>query len=191
MFSSHGIGNAIVINYAKHGREIFEKGCVPKLTDFVEPASRKRFGSPDDASLFVLQNYVKVPEKIPTALTTPCVTFALTQPTDEVQRAIRTAEEAASSSKTAPRVALHVRTGWADEMKDGGTIWMNNLQCEDYEGAYVASSGKVIRDGKGNSLESIVLKLAKAADGAFGKKKWEVSRVEETDHLIVAFRAET
>ena len=176
-FSSHGIGNALMVKYTKVAKEIFATGCAPVLHDTVAPSQQRNFGRPEDGSLFVLQKYVQVPERIPASLTTSCVTYAITQPREAVAAAIASAQ--VESDAAAPQVALHVRTGWSDATAfhgkkiDASQAW-NDLDCSAYADAYFNITGDVIRDKAGNTLRSIVLNTAAAADAAFGAQQWQL-----------------
>ena len=99
--------------------------------------------------------------------------YAISRPLDHVQAKID--ETMADSDQSLPLVAIHVRTGWADEMAaDGGKDWKNNapgdnpsesssaawkdLRCDDVEDDYFASAGETIQTAsKPQMITSLVL----------------------------------
>uniref|UniRef100_A0A7S3QAU4 Uncharacterized protein n=1 Tax=Chaetoceros debilis TaxID=122233 RepID=A0A7S3QAU4_9STRA len=112
-FSTHGIGNALMISYSNEAKPIFQKKCRPILRDYAD-------------SEFQLLNYVRVPEYAVSVSdskykSAPCIIHALTQPLPNVQTKID--QILRPDQQHLPLVAVHVRTGWADELVRRQHIW--------------------------------------------------------------------
>ena len=64
---------------------IFKKGCTVDIKDLVRKEDKKsgKFKE-DDGSLFVLTNFVKVPEQVPANTSNDCVTYVTRNPTCKI-----------------------------------------------------------------------------------------------------------
>ena len=127
VFSTHGIGNALMISYYKDASPVFESECIPILNDANE-------GRENGA--FKLLDYVQVPNEYVCTKTDvgraeqqcrsstihkKCVIYSISQPLPAVQKTIDTI--LLPEQQHLPLVAIHVRTGWADEMAVRKHVW--------------------------------------------------------------------
>jgi len=127
-FSTHGIGNALMIHYSREAEAVIQNtGCSPVLEDL--PGSKDK-----DTVRFRLLDYVEVPKTIPQlpdghtkvdrAFQKKCVVHALTQPLSEIQQKLDALfGQQEPTLQHLPLVALHVRTGWADETSRRKATW--------------------------------------------------------------------
>lgn len=170
-FSSHGLGNALLVSYSRKAAAIFaERGCAPVFDEHPQDKV-KTFGSLDDGSMFALQHHVEVAPLVPRVLTSPCTLFAITQPKPRAREAMRRARPQGEETCAAPRprVAVYVRTGWAD----AAAAW-HAVDCGGFE--HLNQTGRVFgRDERfGMTLEEVADAAAAAGDGAFGAGAWEL-----------------
>mmetsp|Transcript_12014 Transcript_12014/g.23941 ORF Transcript_12014/g.23941 Transcript_12014/m.23941 type:complete len:460 (-) Transcript_12014:111-1490(-) len=202
-FSHHGIGNALVISYTKRAEPVFDKGCLPKLTD-ENTKNVARYGSVEDASFFQLLRHVKVLEFIVSGSDKKCSIYALTQPRKEPREVVdglrgrwRDASDAIVAQQGAaprppradgrppvparPLLGIHVRTGWADEVNRREAQWDALGDCTEYRDQYFGDGGRLgpagtgVRDGRDNfSLRPFVADALAASDAAFGEDNYVV-----------------
>ena len=208
VFSTHGIGNALMISYYKDASPVFESECIPILNDANE-------GRENGA--FKLLDYVQVPNEYVCTKTDvgtaeqqcksstihkKCVIYSISQPLPAVQKTIDTI--LLPEQQHLPLVAIHVRTGWADEMAVRKHVWdrfvntssvcshedvinyvhgddgsgSSNNQTDDHDDDVADSLGKAIYDtgasGIDFSLDGFLDSVRDKANANYGIKQWRL-----------------
>jgi hypothetical protein len=166
--SKHGIGNALTVHYVKMAVPILTSGCRP----VIDSASKD----------FELLDYVRIPEaalqirEMGSDAANSCAMYSITQPQPSLQKKID--EILLPSQQHLPLVALHVRTGWADEMDRREWLWksFNQSVCSSETVAGYATDplGDTISDISVPkfSLDNLLTRLGQRANSKYGKKKW-------------------
>lgn len=200
LFSTHGIGNALTISYSKAASPVFESGCIPILNDANEGREK---------GAFKLLDYVHIPNHNictragvgraeqqcrSSAVHKKCVIYSISQPLPAVQKTIDTI--LIPEEQHLPLVAIHVRTGWADEMGRRKQIWdryvgtssvcfhedvINYVHGDDGSGSNISvadSLGKAIYDtgfsGSSFSLDGFLDSVSDKANANYGIKQWKL-----------------
>jgi len=173
--NNHGIGNALMTSYVKHAKNIFQQGCAPEITDKVAKPQSGGFR-------FKFLDYVNIPEYIPAigedevmafgSNLSKCVTFAITQPKELVATKVKNIlSQLYDKTNRLPLVAVHLRSGWSDEMSARQAAWNALGSCNDYRDKYYAHPPWAFSE---IDLEGMVLDIAAAADKMFGPKQWRL-----------------
>ena len=191
--SSHGIGNAIMVIFSKAARDVynnaaFNNSCAPVL----RTNNNTRY-----------LNYNEIPNITVAGNKNDCIVYAITQPRGIVQTKVdeillQSSSSSSSSSSSQlpevlPLVALHVRTGWADELARRKWAWdgLNDTHvCNDPDVMeYVAMEGGGERKSKSVTAdpysmavtdedfllqEHILDPLRAKANKKFGKNQWRL-----------------
>jgi len=156
-----GIGNALMIRYSNDAKSVFAKNCRPIIRD-VTP--------------FKLLNYVRVPEYAVSAQSKKCIIHALTQPLPNVQTKID--QILRPDQQHLPLVAVHVRTGWADELMLRRDVWdkFSTSVCSHNDVAQYLSDplGHAIYDTKlpEFNLDGMLDQLSEKANAKYGRQQW-------------------
>jgi len=171
--TKHGLGNSLQTAYFRAAKAAFEKGCTVAVSE--------------DRAGFRLQDWVEKPARVPTRLERDgCVTWPLTQPGPELAAYVATAR----GDRSRPTVAIHVRTGWVDTVRQAAA-W-RRLKCPAPDkrelrrrlaagGRAAVDAGTMVvskdggRDGKTkNHLAKVAARVADDADAAYGARGWDL-----------------
>ncbi|CAB9524708.1 expressed unknown protein [Seminavis robusta] len=181
--NNHGIGNALEITYVKVASESLRQkpDCAPIIHDKpVRPIHPGEFS-------FQLLDYVKEPSWVvqPSKsfrdFQAKCLAFLLTQPKQVVTDKVQAIQQQYSAQQHNdkqhyPLVAMHLRTGWSDEMQRNVPGWDGLGSCEDYQNQFpVDMAHHAVSD---LPLKQVILDFATAADRVFGAggnhKQWRL-----------------
>ena len=159
--SPRGIGNALMVKYSNDAKPVFEKNCRPIIRD----------GTP-----FKLLNYVRVPEYAVSVQSKKCIIHALTQPLPNVQTKID--QILRPDQQHLPLVAVHVRTGWADELVRRRDVWdkFSTSVCSHNDVAQYVSDplGHAIYDTNFPefNLDGMLDQVSEKANAKYGRQQW-------------------
>ena len=159
--SVRGIGNALMVRYSEDDKPVFEKNCRPIIRD----------GTP-----FKLLNYVRVPEYAVSVQSKKRTIHALTQPLPNVQTKID--QILRPDQQHLPLIAVHVRTGWADELVRRRDVWdkFSTSVCSHNDVAQYVSDplGHAIYDTNFPefNLDGMLDQVSEKANAKYGRQQW-------------------
>ncbi|CAB9496557.1 expressed unknown protein [Seminavis robusta] len=181
VLNNHGIGNSLEVTYVKVASELMKEkpDCAPIIKDMpIRPTVLP------GTFLFRLLDYVKEPTVVVASSNlwrdqnAKCITYAITQPREAVAEKVHIIQEKYRqhpeiAGKQYPLVAIHLRTGWSDEMQRNKNGWDALGSCQDYRDQFpVDVAFHAVSDV---ALKDMLLDAAAAADRAFGGTgKWRL-----------------
>lgn len=172
VFSSHGIGNALITTYSIAARESLREkpDCAPILQD------KNKYASSSSSSwYFRLLDYVQEPHEVVKAVENQkCVLHSITRPREAVAAKVRqVASQFRTENETSPSlplVALQIRTGWADELNTNAAGWESLGNCDDYP-RDINNTPLSVNE---LDLNGMLLDTARTADTIFGTRNWRL-----------------
>ena len=211
--STHGIGNAIICSFERTAEEVFNANNNHNLT---AQKNNNQNCAPAIHSTSIRNNefdFLKY-NRIPNVTTTNhlCTVYAITQPKEIVQTKINELmaldddddddddnedkEVSLADDPELPLVAIHIRTGWADEMARNSDSTWNSLEfldiCRKYNNQKNSRNNnnllvynleddddpyhydQAVTTETRSLADDILVPLRKRANTKFGKKKWRL-----------------
>ena len=212
--STHGIGNAIICSFERTAEEVFNANNNHNLT---AQKNNNQNCAPAIHSTSIRNNefdFLKY-NRIPNVTTTNhlCTVYAITQPKEIVQTKINELmalldddddgddkednEVSLEDDPELPLVAIHIRTGWADEMARNSDSTWNSLEfldlCRKYNTNQNNSQNnnnnllynleddndpyqydKAVTTETRSLVDDMLVPLRTRANTKFGKKKWRL-----------------
>jgi len=184
-FSSHGIGNALMTRYSKEAESVIEStGCTPILDDIQ-----------GNKGYFRLLDYVEIPHGIPQLppghtnvdqqFHKKCIVHALTQPLPRIQQKLD--EVLLKQQQDLPLVALHMRTGWADETARRKKFWdkFTPQVCSKAFSTQSKIDPPTIYDTGSPSfdLDIFLNRLRDQANTLYGKNQWRFFVASDSPYM--------
>jgi hypothetical protein len=173
----------LIVTYVKVAADMLTKkpDCAPIIHDKpLRPTTK------EGAFVFRLLDYVQEPTVVVNGTrgigsddqNSKCIIYSISQPRQAVAEKIlavnaRYQNHLETAAKQYPLVAIHLRTGWSDEMQRNVYGWDALGSCDDYRDKFpVSMAHHAVADV---DLKSMLLDAAAAADRVFGgSKQWRL-----------------
>jgi hypothetical protein len=167
-----GLGSQLKTDIGPQAEQAFAAGCSYSLLRAEETKC------PFDLGAYS----VLPPSQIPSKYGPGCTLFAITQPHANISNHL------ASHKISQPLVGFHVRSGWADLMRNMPAEWAS-LQCDaSGENASLSATTQAIGyetdDTTWHTLDAITENIVKAADEAFGHNNWDLFLATDSPAVV-------